>query len=349
MDGGIIKLHDYKLVIPTRNSGRWLNLFVQAYRKLGIEPLYVVDGRSDDDTLLILRSANADYLIYTPEKDFAEDGMVEYGARAAGTEWVLRLDDDEFPNQALLDWLQNIAVFGKGNCWAISRRDVGCVSGEFLYSRWPTRIRLNGVHNPQERLFRVNFVTYVNEVHTPGFVPDNTLSFAPNDCFFIHVNNIVRDIHDRLAKVRTYARYNPVKSWECSDECLWELTDYKMHAFCREGLSEFADLLAGLPRKISSELPLMTESEKLLMENSLHNSMQIHKAHHKAWMEIQKADRTLINMIPATAVKKIGELLFTISGLLAHNGAIFFKNYDLRVRYSKHYSKENQSRSEGEA
>jgi len=85
-----------KVVIPTRDSARWIGTFLNAYRRLGVEPIYIVDTRSEDATLNILRDMLAVLIPFTPSGPFAEAGMVEFGSRQAGAEWVLRLDDDEF-------------------------------------------------------------------------------------------------------------------------------------------------------------------------------------------------------------------------------------------------------------
>ncbi|MBU3890835.1 hypothetical protein [Methylosinus sp. KRF6] len=37
--------------------------------------------------------------------------MIEVGAKSAGTPWVLRLDDDEFPSRGLLNWAKEYSEF----------------------------------------------------------------------------------------------------------------------------------------------------------------------------------------------------------------------------------------------
>jgi glycosyltransferase involved in cell wall biosynthesis len=320
----------YRIIIPTRNSSKWLKSLIQAYRKIEVSPLFIADTRSNDNTLEILLNEQADYITYKPEKDFCEDGMIEYGSQVAGTEWVLRLDDDEFPSKALMNWVENVAVFDKRNCWGMSRRDVGLVNGNFVYSRWPTRIRANGLHNPQIRMHRVNNVKYIHQVHSPGFSIDTTLSYAPNDCFFIHMNNVVRSFDERLAKVRVYASEDPVVSWQCVDECLWEVTDSSTHAFSENGLNEFGDLLKSLPLAIPVNSAELSREERQLMESGIIYSLRIHKLSQQALKEAREIDRLWFNMMPMNLLKIIAEGLLTISRALGMLGTKMFRNYDFR-------------------
>ena len=62
----------YQIVIPTRDSARWIAPFLKAYRNLGVEPLYLVDSRSVDDTAQILQSMQAQIKFVTPTFDRVE-------------------------------------------------------------------------------------------------------------------------------------------------------------------------------------------------------------------------------------------------------------------------------------
>ncbi len=89
----------FEVMIPTRNSERWILSFLKAYRDLDVEPLYIVDGRSDDATEALLRSANARVVTFEPMGDYVEAGMIEFGSSLAQTDWVLRMDGEEFPSR----------------------------------------------------------------------------------------------------------------------------------------------------------------------------------------------------------------------------------------------------------
>jgi glycosyltransferase involved in cell wall biosynthesis len=325
-----------RIIIPTRNSSKWLKIIIDHYKSIGLSPLFIADVRSIDNTLQILAQEGAEYVTFEPKKEFAEDGMIEFGSRAAGTEWVLRLDDDEFPSLALLNWVKNVAVFDKRNCWGIPRRDVGFVDGAFKYSRWPTRIRFDGLHNPLVRMHRVNNVEYIHKVHTSGFKEDETIGYAPNECFFIHVNNVLRSFDERLAKVRQYAALDPIISWQCVDECLWEVTGAELHSFSSDGLDEFIDFLQRLPRAKSSVDPMLSREESLLMDVGLFNALRIYRVNQEALKSLNDADKIWLNVIPLPMLKIIAEALLTGGGVISLTGTKIFKNYDLRKNGRMH-------------
>lgn len=261
----------YRVFIPTRDSARWVGVFLDAYRRLGLEPLYIVDSRSKDETIDLLREKRADHILYTPHGDYAEAGMVEFGSRQIGAPWALRLDDDEFPSRALVARLES-GVFGDAeDAWFVSRREVSLVGGRFAYSRWPTRYGLNGcfdVLNPQLRLHRVDRVRYIETLHTSGYEPPRRIGCISNECFVIHCNNILRSAEDRLEKVRKYARYDERTAWRFADECLPEVTSAAAHDFCCDGFEEFSELFDRLPVVRESPAPSLTYQEMRLLLQS---------------------------------------------------------------------------------
>lgn len=262
----------YRVVIPTRDSAAWIGQVHEAYRRIGVEPLYIVDTRSSDSTSEVLRSLKADSIPFTPQGDIVEAGMIEFGAKAAGTEWALRLDDDEFPSRQLLEWAATVELRSKGPVWCIARKDVYSRDGRFVYSQWPPRLVWIGDRfslNPQERLFRVDTVRYTNIVHSAGFETLPPYQHAPEGCLFIHFNNIVRNVGQRLAKVRKYALLNETLAWRYADECLTELTDPGIHSFASDGLDEFAELLESLPSPRLQGGFELTERERALFSQEM--------------------------------------------------------------------------------
>ena len=141
--------------------------------------------------------------------------MIEFGSKSAGAEWILRLDDDEFPSRNLLSWLAAATSDESFDAYAISRRDVSRRGGGYFYSRWPSRWTLGAdyVFNPQPRLHRAHRVTYIEKVHSSGFVIPEPHGLAPGGAFFVHCNNLLRSPTERLAKVRKYATYDEPLSW----------------------------------------------------------------------------------------------------------------------------------------
>ncbi|OAI23428.1 hypothetical protein A1351_19705 [Methylosinus sp. R-45379] len=243
-------MDDVRIFIPTRDSEKWIAGFLDAYREAGVEPLYVVDSRSADRTLSILREKGADVIEFLPSDDFAEAGMIEFGARSAGTRWVLRFDDDEFPSRSLLNWIGNKSNFAGCSAWSISCRELSCFEGELVYSQWPTRTDISdGVHfNGMARLWEAAKVSYVEKIHSCGFEAPSKLGQAPDGVFFAHFNNVLRSLPERLAKIRRYAERDRSLAWRFADECLPELTDPELHAFTSEGIEEFREFVHRLLR-----------------------------------------------------------------------------------------------------
>ncbi|MFY9656902.1 MAG: radical SAM protein [Methylocystis sp.] len=303
----------YDLIIPTRDSGAFVGVFLKAYRKLGIEPLYIVDARSTDDTRDLLLALGARIVSYEPSADFAEAGMIEFGAKAACADWVWRLDDDEFPSQALVDWVERAEVLTPvvGAC----RREVHCFKGRFVYSRWPTRLK-DGDQNAvdyQYRIFRRDAVRYLQQVHTPGFeLPPDALQI-PGDVFMIHLNCIVHDVAFRLSKVRTYAQHDKELSWHIIDESLPEYLDRRLQNYRADGLEEFSQLFTSLKRpEMPIALPKLTADEQARVSRLLERAHETSRARRDAAFR-HSLERSL-DRAPKPVVREIAKFVASIAG-----------------------------------
>jgi len=258
----------FKVVIPTRDSAQRVGLFLDAYRKLGVEPLYIVDSRSKDATLDALIKKSASLVLFTPSADFAEAGMIEFGSKAAGTPWVLRMDDDEFPSKALIQWAETTGVASLNQASFLSRRELFLKDEEIFYSRGPgiyTSPHRPGYLGPQCRLHHVDRVRYVYRIHTPGFENPHFFSFAPEEAFFIHCNCLLRTPVERLEKMRFYAAIENVPSWRFAEGCLPELFSLSVLAAATDGLEEFRDLFSSLPIKRNCPTPEIAEEDREIL------------------------------------------------------------------------------------
>jgi hypothetical protein len=258
----------FRIVIPTRDSVRWVGVFLSAYRELGVEPFYVVDSRSVDGTLELLRSMGAALTVFTPSGDYVEAGMIEFGSTRCGTDWVFRIDDDEFPTKALLRWARE-GTLSPNQAWFISRRDFFRSGDSVFYSRSPAKFHnafVPGYLNPHCRLFHSGRVRYSQRVHTSGIDLLRSVDFAPEDAFFAHFNCLLRSAEERLGKVRKYEGVQAFSSWRLCDEYLPELFDLEKHhdAQC-DGVAEFQPLFSVLPLAPDNEPAQLSDSERLLM------------------------------------------------------------------------------------
>lgn len=254
----------YSVVIPTRDNAAWLPVFLHAYRKLGIEPLYIVDQRSIDDTVGVLRREGAAFIEYAPSGDFAE-AMIECCSNHAHHPWILRMDDDEFPSLRMLDWIEREGIRSKGSGWMLPRRELFDVEGEIYYSnrvgryadaRDPTMI------SPHARLYHRNRVYYLSRVHTSGIANARSFGFAPRSAFFVHTNCLLRSRSERLAKIRRYEQIEAGSCWRFSDEYLPEIFPLESHRAARDNLQEFSELIASLPRPAEDVFTISDEERE---------------------------------------------------------------------------------------
>lgn len=241
----------FRVIVPTRNSVAWIGILLEAYRACGIEPLYILDARSDDGTKELLAAMNADVVPFRPSGDFVEAGMIAFGAHAARTEWVLRLDDDEFPSDALIRWIGERATHSVRAGWFLSRRDLFVRDGVLSYNcrrsayAHPNRPDFLGGHS---RLFRPRQVGFRVGLHTSGIVNEEIFGFAPQPAFFVHFLHMLHSPSERLAKIRKYEQIQKGSTWRLADEYLPELFDSAHLSPKSDGLAEFAPLLARLPQ-----------------------------------------------------------------------------------------------------
>ena len=239
-------------MIPTRDSARWIGQFLDAYRELGVEPFYIFDMRSVDDTRRILEHRDAKVIEYRPRGNHVEAGMIEFGSKRAGTEWILRLDDDEFPSQALLQWIERHGVRSVNHGWGLSRRELFKVrlSGKdsIYFSRH--RALYHSPYQPlsfnaQLRLYRVAHVKYTDQIHSAGLEVE-FCGHAPNEAYFIHCDCIVRSRSERLEKINHYELIEPKSTWRFAKVYLpetWTLEELDAEQLAAE---EFDRLLGSI-------------------------------------------------------------------------------------------------------
>lgn len=198
----------YQIVIPTRDSSKWVGSFLKAYRNLGIEPLYLIDTRSKDGTAHILHSMQAHVAFVTPAFNRVESILCEL-PQYVEQDWAVRFDDDEMPSKALVEWLdENITSFERPVV-AMSRRDCLLKEDQLFYSRLEAYYFLKDhphYLDPQWRAFRHREVVYRDVIHTPGFELDAHHQLAPQEAYFIHLDWVLRTFEERLAKLKSYER-----------------------------------------------------------------------------------------------------------------------------------------------
>lgn len=294
----------FRIFIPTRDSAGWIGILLDAYRRLGIEPVYVLDSRTVDRTPDILKQKGAEFLSFYPSGDYVEAGMIEFGARNIDADWLLRLDDDEFPTKSLMEWISRHAVKSIRPGWIISRRELINHNDSVYYSRRKSAYAhrefpeyLSG----QYRLFRPKAVNFINRVHTTGLADTTCFGFAPQDCFFIHCVNLVKTPQQRLEKIRAYERIEKGSTWRVADEYLPEIFSEKHLNPARDGLDEFGQLINEIRILSDSAALSLTEEEETLARSET-----------SRWVrEIENYQRTYhVSMSPVNPCSNIEWLRF---------------------------------------
>lgn len=198
---------DVELIVAVCDAAGWLARVAGYYHSLGLDPLYVVDGRSADGSLDVLRRRRARVRVHSgsfPRVESLMAGLIPTIDR----EWVLRMDDDEVPSRGLLAWLHaNVArrdfdVAALPRLWLRRRAD-----GRLLGTRCTLAGREWGPDR-QHRLFRPRAVAPYEAIHTPGFDPVNAID-APGGAAFYHLDWLVRGREARAAKIARYEAQQP--------------------------------------------------------------------------------------------------------------------------------------------
>lgn len=314
------------IYIPTRDSGRWIGRFLDEYRKVGIEPLYIVDSRTTDNTAEVLKNKNANFYFCSPHGDFAEAGMVSFAYQKIETAWSLRLDDDEFPSSHLIRHLGSYCAHSDVDAWWIPRREICFAQGRLVYSRFPTAYSymvfddtVRKVISPQLRLVRNAKAEISEGVHTPGVKIPSSTGIVEDCSFFIHCKNIMTSPTERLLKVRRYAVHDPIKAWSVVHEYLPEILDGNLFDFCEDGLAEFDALLRRLPKPSANEkniAPSEQEIEfatKLLLERFADIIGLVERQHNTLCTELATTKAFLKPVSPL--LRRLSELLLTIARL----------------------------------
>lgn len=227
-----------RIVIATKNSAGWFGEILHAYRKLAIRPLVLLDNASEDGTQELLEREHVEYARVVPEFPRVE-AIVRLIPKYTDIPWVLRLDDDEFPSRALIDWILDRLDGLDTNILGIPRRWVRMgKSGHCEFSNHPLLKQDQDKMDIQWRLFRPDRVDYITDIHSPGFRASAALA-APDEAFLVHFDWIIRSRQARARKVADYDRQQSGAGSGFRDLYLWEDSDLATHGFQPMETQEF--------------------------------------------------------------------------------------------------------------
>jgi hypothetical protein len=200
---------NFRIVIFTRDSARWIGIIARAYRRLGLRPLYLVHDKTTDATISILRELGEDAKPISFPKNFVESGLSQL-PDFVQEEWVLRMDDDEFPSRRMIDFTNRAVKRTREQAIAYARLGASpagvplqCLTQEQFFDQLKPFH-----HDPQIRALRHRDVVYKDDIHTPGFVLES-VRIAPSDAYLVHLNEIVRSPAEVFAKLVRYEIEKP--------------------------------------------------------------------------------------------------------------------------------------------
>ena len=242
---------EIEIVIGTKDSAGWLEILLEEYRRIGIQPLILLDGFSQDGTEEILKRRGIRYKKVFPEFPRIE-AMIKEIPRCTNASWVLRLDDDEFPSLRLLHWIKKYIADAETPVIGVPRRWLRLGnSGSCEYSNHPLLRWLDDRMDIQWRLFQPGEVEYKTDIHSAGF---QVLSYnlVPNDAYLVHFDWILRSYEQRLSKIKKYDDQKVGAGTDFRELYLWETSDISIHQFKSMETPEFNRLASRLYKRALS-------------------------------------------------------------------------------------------------
>lgn len=76
------------------NAEDYIDIVLDFYSEMGIPVTVIIDSKSEDSTQRRVEARNIETMVLT-NPSLVVEGMVQALSMQSGTEWVLRMDDDE--------------------------------------------------------------------------------------------------------------------------------------------------------------------------------------------------------------------------------------------------------------
>ena len=199
-------INDLTILIPTWNGGKYIDIFLSYYTNvLKVPVTVVVDSKTNDNTRSVVsRWGAAVWDVHNPASRVGE--IIETFSRASRTPWILRMDDDELPSSALIDFVRRAIANDDHDAYSFLRYEC-CVAKDGMLLR---HFGFDPVTQQQYRLYRRDRVQYISAGHTPGFVLDGLRRrLADEDAFIIHLDWAVHSREQRKNKKARYDAHTP--------------------------------------------------------------------------------------------------------------------------------------------
>src|ERR1700690_3350940 len=99
---------DISIVIPTKNSARYIDIILRHYARMGLRVIPFVDDSSTDNTLSLCR-AHCEHVEMISNSGGLTETMIQEISERSRTDWILRFDDDELPTNSMIETALNLA------------------------------------------------------------------------------------------------------------------------------------------------------------------------------------------------------------------------------------------------
>ena len=215
-----------RLIIPTRGCAKWLPDLMDAYRAWRLEPTFAVDEGCEPETLAYLKQVNASTIFIDMNSIRNGEAIMPYLSRHIDEDYILRLDDDEFPTKELIAWASSIpdSQYAFVTSWWLPRYEVAMIDGKVqsCHYAWMRTIVGSSLYENLHggRFYRHRDVTYGKiGAHHANFISDY-VSHAPADALMLHLDYILRSVEERLDKIRIAE-----SRWK---DAGWPLANYMM-------------------------------------------------------------------------------------------------------------------------
>ena len=244
------QIPDLTVIVPTINSGAYIDLVLSCYAQELVVPVTVfVDNKSEDDTLNVAMT-HADRAVVIRNEHTRVGEIIEAMSRQCTTPWVLRIDDDELPSVAMMDFVRDAIRTDAVDAYCFPRYECA-VSPDGNLLRHTS---FNPAAHKQWRLYRADRVRYRTTGHTPGFyleglaLADNT----PPEAAMIHLDWAVHSIERRKSKIERYDAHTPNDGTKWRFQFLYEEEPCHASRFRRLYLREFDRIAGTLARRFPS-------------------------------------------------------------------------------------------------
>ena len=106
-----------RVVIQAGKCDGWIARFHEFYEQLGVSPLFVIGRTTSPET----RAALNDQRLAHVEIDGERKDWLDAVREAAGTDWILRIQEDELPSPGLLAFADRATGFANTFVWGFPR------------------------------------------------------------------------------------------------------------------------------------------------------------------------------------------------------------------------------------